>query len=174
MEERERILEVAKGQRTLLRVIGLFLVSSAALMMSLNASLDWVTFVAIPTTLGLLVLAEVANVALQVRARTYWVALVLTLALSAMVIWFCFVVSGPVLGIFTAILLILFDCASVNGRVTKKLRGAGVRVRFLGVRKEELARMQSGVCFFCGYDMAGLPSPVCPECGKESRIAGHA
>jgi len=27
-------------------------------------------------------------------------------------------------------------------------------------------------CGHCGYDVRGLPSPVCPECGSDLRIVG--
>lgn len=64
--------------------------------------------------------------------------------------------------------------AIVGANAAKHLRLAGVRVGFLGVREEELRRLRSGVCFHCGYDMAGLPTPLCPECGKESRIEARA
>ncbi len=33
-------------------------------------------------------------------------------------------------------------------------------------------RRDSGICIHCAYDCAGLPTPICPECGKPH--ADHA
>lgn len=42
--------------------------------------------------------------------------------------------------------------------------GPGVAIVFLARRRER--RVASGCCLFCGYNLRGLQSPRCPECGK--------
>lgn len=70
--------------------------------------------------------------------------------------------------------LAFLGSAFVHASAAKRLRESGVHIGFLGVREDELRRLRSGVCFFCGYDLQGLPSTVCPECGKESVLEKNA
>lgn len=35
-------------------------------------------------------------------------------------------------------------------------------------------RRRSGSCHACGYDLTGLPAPVCPECGTGMNSSSHA
>src|SRR3954466_13629527 len=34
-------------------------------------------------------------------------------------------------------------------------------------------RSIEGVCGTCGYSLQGLPTPVCPECGSDTRFSRH-
>jgi hypothetical protein len=168
VNDRERIIEAARLQRTLLRLVGAFVVMLARLVWSLRQSWDWVTFVAIPGTLISVLVVEVVNIALQAKMRWSWPVIGLHLLLPLGIGAWCMATGGIGMAAGFMPVMIIFDCVFVNGRVTKALANAGVRVGFLGVREEELRRLRSGVCFFCGYDMAGLPTSVCPECGKQS------
>ena len=41
-------------------------------------------------------------------------------------------------------------------------------------RRAAAARSKVGICLTCGYSLAGLPSPICPECGTNtSRVAAE-
>lgn len=170
MDERARIIGAARLQRTLLRLTGVFVVMTTVLVWSLIQSWDWVTFVAIPGTLVSILVVEGANVALQRKMRWHLLMIGLHMLLPLGIGVLGFNMGG--IGVAAAFvpLMVVIDCMFVNGRVTRAMKKAGVRVGFLGVREEELRRLRSGVCFHCGYDMAGLPTAVCPECGKESRI----
>lgn len=174
MDDRLRIIEAARLQRTLLRLAGVFVVVLATLVWSLRQSWDWVTFVAIPGTLMSVLAVAAANVALQAKMRWSWLVIGLHLLLPLGIGVLGFNAGGIAVAPALASITIIFDCVFVNGRVTKALANAGVRVGFLGVREEELRRLRSGVCLFCGYDLQGLPSPVCPECGKESVLGKPA
>lgn len=46
-----------------------------------------------------------------------------------------------------------------------------VDVRREGLGKQRLAR---GQCPACAYPFAGLPSPICPECGEQLPVSGTA
>lgn len=152
----------------MLRIAGVFVLSLTVLVWTLRQSWDWVMYIAIPAALLSLVAMGVVNVALQVKVRAPWM----------MIAWPGVILAG--LGAWSAVLghlwpiligvlpVLLADCAAVNGSVTRTLRRAGARVGFLGAGEAELRRLASGVCFFCGYDMSGLPTAVCPECGNES------
>jgi hypothetical protein len=70
----------------------------------------------------------------------------------------CLVMLFPIAGLLLMV--------AVNARATKVLRLAGVRVGLLGVSKDDIGKLVLGACRGCGYDIRGLPSPVCPECGR--------
>lgn len=53
-----------------------------------------------------------------------------------------------------------------NQRATRILRQNGAKVGFMGVSKEGINKLLLGACTGCGYDIRGLQSPQCPECGK--------
>jgi len=53
-----------------------------------------------------------------------------------------------------------------NGRATKTLRKAGLRVGLMGVKDEEVVRLLgANRCRKCSYDLTGNLTGVCPECG---------
>lgn len=62
----------------------------------------------------------------------------------------------------------------VTHRMFKRLRGMGVRVPELGAQEEDIANARLGICLACGYEVRGLPTNVCPECGKESVLENPA
>jgi hypothetical protein len=104
-----------------------------------------------------------------VVALLYWALLISVLvsvlrllaALGVHVIWriFC-----GVLLIAPCINLLLL--LVINGRATRALKDAGLRVGLMGVRDDELLRKLSvHLCRQCGYDLTGNVTGVCPECG---------
>ncbi|MBX3315452.1 MAG: hypothetical protein KF902_01165 [Phycisphaeraceae bacterium] len=174
MNDRQRIIEAARLQRTMLRLAGVFVLALAVLVWSLVESRYWVTLAAIPATLISVVALEAVNIVLQLKIRAHWLAVVWPFVLLAGL----GALSGGI-GSLEPILIgvlpvVLVDCAMSSQRVTTGLKNAGVRVGFLGVREEELRRLRSGVCLFCGYNLTGLPTAVCPECGKESTLENPA
>lgn len=174
MNDRERIIEAARLQRTMLRTAAVFVLALTVLVWSLRQSWDWVTFAAIPATLISVLAVEAANIALQVKMRWHWEVIGFQISLLVGIGVFCLIGSGIGSAATMVPLLIIFDCIFVNMYVTKALARAGVRVGFLGASEEELRRLRSGVCLFCGYDLAGLPTAVCPECGKASVLGRPA
>lgn len=174
MDDRQRIIEAARLQRTMLRLAGIFVVLLATLVWSLRERWDAVTAIAIPGTLISVLAVGAVNTALQAKMRWSWFVIGLHLLPPLGIGALCMALEGIGLAAGFVPVMIVFDCVFVNGRVTKALASAGVRVGFLGVREDELRRLRSGVCFFCGYDLQGLPSTVCPECGKESMLEKNA
>jgi len=83
--------------------------------------------------------------------------------------------SHPVLAILGAI-AVAIPCAGLiillilNQRVTSTLQRVNVKVGLMGVSPAEMNKLRLGVCTTCGYDLRGLPSPVCPECGTDSLL----
>lgn len=60
-----------------------------------------------------------------------------------------------------------------NIRAAKLLRRAGIAVRFLGARDDDVVRcLAANVCRQCGYDLMLNESARCPECG--THLAGEA
>lgn len=114
--------------------------------------------------------AEAVNFKLQALLRTGWFPVFVTAVVLVLTAGLAFSTGGFIAAAGAAALVCFIDCASSSKRVSRLLKKAGVRVGLFGASNEELRRLQTGVCFFCGYDMAGLPTSVCPECGKESRI----
>jgi len=78
---------------------------------------------------------------------------------------------GVVASVFLA-LLCLFPPAGLivilllSKRAAMELRDAGIPVGFLGARKADVEVIATvNRCRTCGYDLRGLTSPRCPECG---------
>lgn len=116
----------------------------------------------------------VLNFRLQSHLRTGWFSIFVTAVVLVLVAGLVLPTFGAIAAVSAVAIVCFFDCASSSGRVSRLLKKAGVRVGLMGASNEELRRLRTGDCFHCGYDMAGLPTPVCPECGKESRIEARA
>jgi hypothetical protein len=55
---------------------------------------------------------------------------------------------------------------AINGRATRMLRKAGLKVSLLGVADEQVVRYLGAYrCRICGYSLIGNVSGRCPECG---------
>ena len=79
--------------------------------------------------------------------------------------------GGYIMVILTAFIMLvpllnLIWLSGVNGRATRHITGAGVRVGFLGVSSADLAGLIEGACFRCGYDLRAVTADRCPECGN--------
>lgn len=79
-----------------------------------------------------------------------------------------------IVGVLVGVALVI-PCAGflllvlLNGRVTATLQRASVKVGLLGVNAREMDKLRIGICGGCGYDLRGLGSAVCPECGRMVR-----
>jgi hypothetical protein len=61
----------------------------------------------------------------------------------------------------------------INMMASVALRGAGLKVGFLGVKDEDVVRLLSpNLCRQCAYDLTGNVSGRCPECGAAISRAG--
>lgn len=172
--ESARVIAAARLQRTLQYLAGVIAGMMALCLATCGGSWPIVSGAAIGAVVLAAFAAEVVNLRLQSHLRTGWFSVFVTVVVMVLVGALALSSGGPVAALGAVALICFFDCASSSGRVSRLLRKAGVRVGFLGASNEELRRLQTGVCFHCGYDMAGLPTAMCPECGKESRIGGSA
>ncbi len=75
------------------------------------------------------------------------------------------VVIGSLLMVVPLIGLLLL--VSTSSHATKLLKKHGVKVGLLGPSASEVERLVDGACDSCGYDVRGLSSERCPECGGE-------
>lgn len=73
------------------------------------------------------------------------------------------VVIGSLLMVVPLIGLLLL--ALTSSRATELLKKHGVKVGLLGASASEIERLVEGACDSCGYDVRGLSSVRCPECG---------
>ncbi len=89
--------------------------------------------------------------------------------------------AGAVFLVLT-VLIMLLPCLNllwllmVNGRATRHIQAAGVRVGFFGVARDDLAALLEGACAGCGYDIRGVTAAQCPECGRvieRPQVAGR-
>lgn len=55
---------------------------------------------------------------------------------------------------------------TINHRAETLLWRSRLAVGVLGAASRHIDRLRTGVCFNCGYDLAGLRGGVCPECGS--------
>jgi hypothetical protein len=62
---------------------------------------------------------------------------------------------------------LIFLCWS-NFRATVTLRDAGCKVGILGMSNENIRNLVDGACRVCGYDLRGIPTAQCPECGTHA------
>ena len=55
-----------------------------------------------------------------------------------------------------------------DNRAATLITIAGARVGLLGAGERELPRIAGGRCVRCDYDLRGIDSPSCPECGHDT------
>lgn len=77
--------------------------------------------------------------------------------------WFMSIL-GALVTIISCIGLIVL--VMLNQRVIATLQRAGAKVGFMGVNDAQMNKLREGVCNGCGYDLRGLLTAVCPECGR--------
>lgn len=166
-DEARRVLRLARLHR---RIQILFLFAAATLVLigvlvAVQAPEGLILAAVIASALIAIIIFVAALMAMPLARAGWgsWLVMVVTLGIAvtfavlsgslyggAVVIWFV----GPLAAVF------------VTHRMYKRVRATGVRVGLLGVREEQLMRFRSGICFFCGYDLSGLSTALCPECGK--------
>lgn len=186
MDERVRVIAAARAHRWLVRGFASFSLLAVVWLACLFLAFatlgsgwtlpDWMFLLTFVGTLVGAMLMVVLCVRLmatlysKAAVERGSVAFVVVSIVGVWVLWTQHGGSSLIMIAGIATPLAFMGSAIVGASGTKHLRLAGVRVGFLGVREEELRRLSSGVCFHCGYLTAGLPTAVCPECGKESRI----
>ena len=139
---------IAQRQRELLWIILASIVLYFTGMLTM-LDIPWLGFVFLALMLLLSIYAIVCVLRLQGALCTHVVWRVVTAIL----------IFAPCIG-----LLILLG---VNGRATTALQRAGLKVRFMGVRDDEVVKLlSSNRCSHCGYLLIGIPSERCPECGE--------
>ncbi|MBX3386323.1 MAG: hypothetical protein KF768_07115 [Phycisphaeraceae bacterium] len=57
---------------------------------------------------------------------------------------------------------------ALNDRVKAILWQSGLAVGHFGASPSDIRKLNTGTCFKCNYDLSGLPSRICPECGTIS------
>ncbi len=72
------------------------------------------------------------------------------------------------LGSLNALIGLIFLCWA-NSRATVTLRDAGCRVGILGMSDADIRNLVDGACRVCGYDLRGIPTSKCPECGTDAQ-----
>ena len=88
-----------------------------------------------------------------------------------------FIESSNELGAFESGLVAKFFgplVSVVSGGIGTLVVVGVIAMAFPGLRrlgKLELVKEESNLCQGCGYSLAGLTLPVCPECGKASGVA---
>ena len=143
-----RVRLVADRQRFLIWVVLANLIIQFGLMFMGDVTDPFVLGSLMLVLLAVLVSTVVAVLRLAAALGTHIVVLILLAPL-------CFI---PLLN-----LLVLL---AENGSATRLLRSAGIRVGFMGARKADVVSVTSiGCCRKCGYDLQGLASGNCPECG---------
>lgn len=58
----------------------------------------------------------------------------------------------------------------VTHRMFKRVRAMGVRVPEFGASERDITDARLGICLACGYEVRGLPTGTCPECGRPCTI----
>lgn len=147
IQRRINIALVARRQRLLIWCILAQVITLFLIIFGVAAALP-VVAMAVPFLLPALALMALIGTVLLMSALRRHVVWCILLGLLMFV---------PLLG-----LLILI---SVNGQATRALQQAGVRVGFLGARRDDVDRViHASLCNACGYDLTGNTSGRCPEC----------
>lgn len=166
-DEARRVLRLARLHRRM-QMLFLGQVASIALIvlvLVVRAPEALIFAVVIASALLAICIFVVALIALPLATAGWgsWLAMVVTLGIA---VGFS-VLTGSLYGGAVVMWFIGTPAAMcVTHRMFKRVRATGLRSGILGVREEQLKRIRSGVCFFCGYDLSGLSAAVCPECGK--------
>ncbi len=149
------LVMVARRQRWLIRLILIYIVDACCLPYSTGM---------VPAPFfrqfepGLSVAIYFFSILLIVATFVVVILLLVSLRASVLLIVLCANLGCvPVLSLL--IMLV------INLQATRKLREAGLHVGFLGVREEDVIRLQPNLCGQCGYDLTGNVSGICPECG---------
>ncbi len=121
-------------------------------------------------SIGIFVIALIAMPLARAGWKT-WLVMVATLAIAialsalsgrlyvgAFVMW----IAGPLVAM------------CVTHRMYKRVKAMGIRVSDMGASERDIAGAALCICVGCGYDNRGLPTDVCPECGKESVVENPA
>lgn len=139
---------IADRHRTLMRVFALFVL--AQLMFAIE--LGPVTAILYPI---IAVICLILLVLLMVSVLSLTDALHFGAGFSVILTTFCLV---P----FVNLLIVIW----LSRRATLDLRIAGIRVGFFGAKKHDVNLIAYvHRCRACGYDLRGLTSLKCPECG---------
>lgn len=117
-----------------------------------------------------------ALVSAPIAAQTLFrVGMVSNIALSACVTRWAAAMRVPALALaFSALvslapLVNLISVRVLDSDTRDLLHRAGVRPGLLGVNRADLNALHHGVCRACGYNLFGLTTDICPECGKVVR-----
>jgi uncharacterized membrane protein len=152
--KRVYLVKVARAQRVLIYlVLGVALCYLGAIMSlsTLARSSGWNTMMILTTLVLAAAALAICGIVQTVRLAT---------AAGESVVIAALVGVGMLFPIMGAVLLLL-----INGRATGLLKSNGVSVGLMGVSEAEMRKLIIGACPTCGYDIRGLQSPQCPECG---------
>lgn len=152
-----KLLPLARAQRNVLVAIAMYfglialLAAGSAIRQSLGPqtmSGELVRYVLIAVSGGTMLLA-------LLRVWQLGRRLGLSVQTSTMLL---ILVPVPAIGLFVVFMLLKTS--------TDALRLAGCKVGLFGVPAAEMHRLIRGACMGCGYDLSGLETRTCPECGR--------
>jgi hypothetical protein len=130
----------------------------------------WLVLAAVVT--NLLGMASNRSASLILGVAVLAIALTLTVVILIGVIQLLVAMRTNVVLIILCALLTVAPCINllvllvVNMVATSVLRGAGLKVKFMGVPDEDVVRhLNPNLCKVCGYDLTGNVSGRCSECG---------
>lgn len=124
--------------------------------------------------LGLAVLLSLAIYAIAIAAmpiaRVGWVTWSIVLLPLAAAIALSVMTRGLIAGAIVMWIPGPLVAMCVTHRMFKRVRAMGVRVPEFGASEKDIADARLGICLACGYEVRGLPTDVCPECGRPYTI----
>lgn len=145
---RVHLVSLAKAQRRLIQTVGLMILAYAFLVAAewLDAPRRVYAIIGV-MHLGLLLATVAQTYVVAVGAAMHRVPAAL-LAAPALI---------PIVGLVAVFI--------ANLRATRLIEANGGIVGYFGVSKREMIRLAVSSCHRCGYDLRGLDTGVCPECG---------